>query len=36
MPFSFHGFIPTGILLMLLSLLIKQLYIFWKDFHQKL
>lgn len=35
MPFSYHGFAPAAILIMLLTLAAKQLYDYWNN-RQKL
>jgi hypothetical protein len=36
MPLSYHGFAPAAILVMVLCLAGKQLYDYWKHYHQKL
>ena len=36
MPLSYHGFAPTAILIMGLCLAAKQLYDYFKQYHQKL
>jgi hypothetical protein len=36
MPILYNGFGPTAILVMLLCLITRQLYIYWKQRHQKL
>jgi hypothetical protein len=36
MPFSYHGFAPSAILVMVACLALKELYNYWKHFHQKL
>lgn len=36
MPLSYHGFAPAAILIMVLCLAAKQLYDYWKHYHQKL
>jgi hypothetical protein len=35
MPLSYQGITPAAILIMVLTLLIKQGYDYWKHFHQK-
>lgn len=36
MPLFYHGFMPTAILIMVLCLVLKRVYDFWKQYHQKL
>ena len=36
MPISYHGFAPAAILVMILCLVAKQVYDYWKHNHQKL
>ena len=36
MPVLFNGFIPAAITIMVLCLAAKQVYHYWKHFHQKL
>jgi len=36
MPVSFSGFGPAAIFIMLLCLVGKQIYNYWKHFHQKM
>lgn len=35
MPFSYHGFAPAAILIMVLCLAAKQGYEYWRQYHQK-
>ncbi len=36
MPLSYQGFVPAAILIMVVSLVIKQVYDYWKEYRQKL
>jgi len=36
MPLFYHGFVPAAILLMVISLGVRQLWEYWKQYHQKL
>lgn len=36
MPFSYQGFAPAAILIMIFSLVVKQVYDYWKQYRQKL
>ncbi len=35
MPLSFHGFAPAAILIMILCLVTRQVYDYWKQHHTK-